>query len=139
MWLLWPLSLSQSFLWSLYLGTLSVRAGLSSRILKRIKFPPYLEQIVVLEDRLAVLFESGAAAYREKANPVLANVLLLDLATLLHANKRPKRLLQLKIVGQLKMITVVHKERQEKSSSDVRLFYEFESLSVCCIAMRINQ
>ena len=74
-----------------------------------------------------------------KANPVLANVLLLDLATLLHANKRPKRLLQLKIVGQLKMITVVHKERQEKSSSDVRLFYEFESLSVCCIAMRINQ
>lgn len=37
------------------------------------------------------------------------------------------------------MITVVHKERQEKSSSGVRLFYEFESLSVCCIAMRINQ
>lgn len=63
-----------------------------SRILKRIKFPPYLEQIVVLEDRLAVLFESGAAAYREKANPVLANVLLLDLATLLHANKRPKKI-----------------------------------------------
>ena len=28
-WLLWPLSLSQSFLWSLYFGTLSVRAGLS--------------------------------------------------------------------------------------------------------------
>ena len=68
---------------SLYLGTLSVRADSPSRILKRIKFPPYLEQIVVLEDRLAVLFESGAAAYREKANPVLANVLLLDLATLL--------------------------------------------------------
>ena len=63
-----------------------------SRILKRIKFPPYLEQIVVVEDRLAVLFESGAAAYREKANPVLANVLLLDLATLLHANKRPKKI-----------------------------------------------
>ncbi len=51
-----------------------------------------MEQIVVVEDRLAVLFESGAEAYREKANPVLANVLLLDLATLLHANKRPKKI-----------------------------------------------
>jgi hypothetical protein len=58
------------------------------RILQRIKFPPYLEQIVVVGNQLAVLFESGAAAYREKAHPVLPHVLLLDLETLLHKKRR---------------------------------------------------
>jgi hypothetical protein len=59
----------------------------NTRKVFRIKLPPYLEQIVVLEDQLAVLFESGAQAYRKKANPTLNNVLILDLRTLFRLAK----------------------------------------------------
>ena len=50
--------------------------------LRRIKFPHYLEQIVVEKGQLYCLFESGAWAYRQKGGSI-DEVLVLDLATLL--------------------------------------------------------
>lgn len=50
--------------------------------LRRIKFPHYLEQIVVEKGQLYCLFESGAWAYRQKGGSI-DEVVVLDLATLL--------------------------------------------------------
>jgi len=50
--------------------------------LRRIKFPHYLEQIVVQKGQLYCLFESGAWAYRQKGGSI-DEVVVLDLATLL--------------------------------------------------------
>jgi len=50
--------------------------------LPRIKFPHYLEQIVVEKGQLYCLFESGAWAYRQKGGSI-DEVVVLDLGTLL--------------------------------------------------------
>lgn len=57
----------------------------------RFRFPPYLEQIVVEDQRLYCLFESGAAAYRHKTKWPIDTVLVLDLSTLLHKKTGFKR------------------------------------------------
>lgn len=44
--------------------------------------PPYMEQIAVFGNRLGVVFESGAAAYRQKPIVVVREVLQLDLEKL---------------------------------------------------------
>ncbi|WP_159722206.1 hypothetical protein [Enterococcus sp. CSURQ0835] len=50
---------------------------------KKIKFPPYLEQITVEGDRFYAIFESGAKAYRAKTAQRVDHVLELDTKTLL--------------------------------------------------------
>ncbi|OTN75702.1 hypothetical protein A5886_000778 [Enterococcus sp. 8G7_MSG3316] len=57
----------------------------------RIKCPPYLEQIVVEDDRLYCLFESGATAYRHKTSWPMEEVLVLAIPLLLHKKTGFKR------------------------------------------------
>ena len=52
-----------------------------------IETPPYLEQIYAADDQLFALFESGAAAYRDKAPYVMKEVLQLDLKLLINPKK----------------------------------------------------
>ncbi len=54
--------------------------------LKIIETPPYLEQIHVENGQLFALFESGAAAYRQKTPYVMKDVLQVDLMKLLGKN-----------------------------------------------------
>lgn len=54
--------------------------------LKIIETPPYLEQIHVENGQLFALFESGAAAYRQKTPYVMKDVLQVDLTKLLGKN-----------------------------------------------------
>ncbi len=56
----------------------------------RLTFPPYLEQIAVDGDRLLAIFESGAAAYRNKTDHQMEYVLQLDIETLLAPLKKTK-------------------------------------------------
>lgn len=50
---------------------------------KKIKFPPYLEQVTVSGDRLLAVFESGAKAYRANTDRRVDHVIQLDVKNLI--------------------------------------------------------
>ncbi|MDN6668896.1 MAG: hypothetical protein L0L87_01700 [Tetragenococcus koreensis] len=58
-----------------------------STAVQTIKAPPYLEQIAVFGDHLYLIFESGAASYREKTAKFLTEVVAVHLPTLLEVEK----------------------------------------------------